>query len=193
MIGYFTIKEFIGTEDQAGFQSQVRAVSTMEPGFECFLFLPPYLRAVSCSIAIDSRVFGIVDDTSGLGVALYGVNGADFGYFYDADVQIKKNLSVTGDTAIGGSESIGGDSSVGGSSTVVGNVTAKDCRITLAAMQIPNPSWVDDGHQTDPDAGGHPRYITKAAAVSSLAAHTHTSSAPGTPTSAPIPTPIPST
>jgi hypothetical protein len=69
----------------------------MEEGFECLLFLPPYLRESTCGIEAGSHVFGIVDDVTGLGVAVYGVDGADFGYYYNADIQIKKSLTVKDD------------------------------------------------------------------------------------------------
>ena len=190
MIGYFVIDSFINETDNAGFSTKVNVSSAMDMNLKYILFLPPYLRKVSCDISEGDKVFGVADDTSGLGVALCGLDGADFGYFFDTDIQIKQNLSITGNAAVGGDSTVNGNSAISGNSTVSGNVTAQDCRITIAAIQIPNPNWVDDGNQTDPDSHGNPRYITKPAAVSSLAQHTHTCAAPGSPTTPPIPTPV---
>lgn len=190
MIGYFIVESFTGTTDGANSQTQINASNKMDMNIKCILFLPPYLRKTQCYISEGDTVFGIVDDVSGLGVALCGIDAADFGYFFDADIQVKQNLSITGNAAVGGNSTVNGNSAISGDSTISGNVTAQDCRITIAAMQIQNPNWADDGSQTDPDSHGNPRYITKPAAVSSLAQHTHTCAAPGSPTTPPIPTPI---
>lgn len=181
MIGYFEITEFLDGTDAAGAAFRARAKGVPDSGKVADLYLPPYLRKTQCDIDNGSRVFAVVDDVTGLGAALFGENGADFGYFVNADLRIDGGLSVTGDTGIGGNASITGDATAGG------NVTATDCRITIAS--IPNPEWIDDGQGTDPDAYGHPKMLP--AAVSSLAQHTHTCAAPGSPTTPPIPTPIP--
>jgi hypothetical protein len=39
----------------------------------------------------------------------------------------------------------------------------------IVDAEVPNPAWVDDGSQTDPDTSGEPRYIIQARAKSSLA------------------------
>ena len=93
MIGYFKVKQ-ISTPDSAGTETQIEVESTMDSGIEGTLYLPPYLRPNQCAITTGSTVFGILDDTTGLGVALYGKD-CDFGYFFDADILIKKNLTVT--------------------------------------------------------------------------------------------------
>ena len=109
-----------------------------------------------------------MDDVSGFGFAAIGRDGADFGYFFDSDLQIKKNVVIDGAASIGDSASVGADLSVSGNATAGGNVTGKDCRIAIA--------------QGDPSL---PSVVT------SLATHTHNCTAPGTPSGPPIPTPIP--
>lgn len=97
MIGYFEITEFLDGEDAAGAPFRARAKGVPDSGKVADLYLPPYLRKTQCGIGAGSRVFGIVDDVSGLGAALFGEDGADFGYYFDADMQIKKGLTVTDD------------------------------------------------------------------------------------------------
>ncbi len=177
--------------DSAGAERIADVVSCMNGNIEGTVYLPPYLRPNQCGIAAGSVVVGYVDDVTGKGAAFCGIDEADYGYFMNADVQFRQNMSVVGNAAIGGDASIGGGVTASGDATVTGNVSAADCRVMMAAVQIPNPEWVDDGHGTDPDAHGQARYITQPACVSSLAAHTHTCAAPGSPTTPPIPTPIP--
>jgi ribonucleotide reductase alpha subunit len=93
MIGYFKIKSLSDTDSASAYR-QATVESTMDSGIEGTLFLPPYLRQNQCTINTGSIVFGVLDDVSGLGVALYGKD-CDFGYFFDADILIKKNLTVT--------------------------------------------------------------------------------------------------
>ena len=41
-----------------------------------------------------------MDEVSGIGCAMMGIGDADFGYFYDADIQVKKKFTVDGATAL---------------------------------------------------------------------------------------------
>ena len=67
------------------------------------LYLPPYLRKSQCNIGIGDVVFGVVDDVTGIGFAVFGEGNADYQYFIDADVMIKKSLTVQKDiTSIDG-------------------------------------------------------------------------------------------
>lgn len=100
MIGYFIVESFTGTTDGANAHIQINASNKMDMNIKCVLFLPPYLRKTQCDISEGDTVFGIVDDVSGLGVALCGIDAADFGYFFDANVNIKKKLIVDDDTTI---------------------------------------------------------------------------------------------
>lgn len=97
MIGYFEITEFLDGTDAAGAAFRARAKGVPDSGKVADLYLPPYLRKTQCGIDNGSRVFAIVDDVTGIGAALFGADGADFGYFVNADVEIKKSLTVTDD------------------------------------------------------------------------------------------------
>ena len=94
MIGFFIIDHFSGSQDAAGFYTSAWCLSKMDMNLGAKLFLPPYLRQSQCAISEGDTVFGIADDVSGLGVALYGEGNADFGYFFDADIEIKQKLTV---------------------------------------------------------------------------------------------------
>lgn len=97
MIGYFIIDGFIDKNDASGFSTMADVSSKMDMNLKYKLFLPPYLRKSQCDIAEGDTVFGIADDNSGLGVAVCGFDGSDFGYFFDSDIKIKKSLTVTDD------------------------------------------------------------------------------------------------
>lgn len=94
MIGFFTIKSFGDDKDLQGFETSAFVKSDMDPRIEGTLFLPPYLRAGQCNIQSGSKVFAVMDDTTGFGVAMFGKDSADFGYFFDADIEVKKSLKV---------------------------------------------------------------------------------------------------
>ncbi len=94
MIGFFTIVEFMGDDDAAGFKVQAKVKSQMNENIIGVLWLPPHLRQGQSNIDVDSTVWGIMDEVSGLGCAMMGIGDADFGYFYDADIHIKKALTV---------------------------------------------------------------------------------------------------
>lgn len=96
MIGFFIVKAFIGTTDSAGAKTKVSVESKMDSGVKAELYLPPYLRQNQCNISVNSIVYGITDDATGIGVAVFGEN-CDFGYFFDADITIRKSLTVTND------------------------------------------------------------------------------------------------
>lgn len=104
MIGFFIVESFGGDTDAAGFNTQIKASNKMDMNIKNILFLPPYLRKSQCNINIGDTVFGIVDDVTGLGFAVFGAGEADFQYFFDADVTIKQKLTVKKDI-----ESIDGD------------------------------------------------------------------------------------
>lgn len=94
MIGFFTIVEFMGDDDTAGFKVQAKVKSQMNENIIGVLWLPPHLRQGQSNIDVDSTVWGILDEVTGLGCAMMGIGDADFGYFYDADIQVKKKLTV---------------------------------------------------------------------------------------------------
>ena len=126
MIGWFTIEKFENHNDSAGYATSVIASNNMDMNIKTRLYLPPYLRKSQCSINVGSTVFGIVDDVTGLGMALYGDGSADFGYFFDADITVKKNLTVTKDI----------DSTTGNIKATLGDVKATTISLKTHTHQI---------------------------------------------------------
>lgn len=97
MIGYFKVTSFTGTKDAGNADTQANVESCMDNNIKGVLYLPPYLRKTQCNIDIDSIIFGILDDITGIGFACFGQDSADFQYFFDANIDIKKSLTVTDD------------------------------------------------------------------------------------------------
>lgn len=126
MIGYFVIDNFINDNDGAGFSTKVNVSSAMDMNLKYILFLPPYLRKVSCNISEGDKVFGVADDTSGLGVALCGLDGADFGYFFDTDIQIKQKLTIDKETTINKSLTVTSDIKSTSGDVKAGNISLKN-------------------------------------------------------------------
>lgn len=103
MIGFFVVEAFAGDNDSAGYKTQIKAANRMDMNIHVNLYLPPYLRKSQCNIGIGDVVFGVVDDVTGIGFAVFGEGNADYQYFVDADVTIKKSLTVQKDiTSIDG-------------------------------------------------------------------------------------------
>ncbi|MBQ1266120.1 MAG: hypothetical protein IIY06_05050 [Proteobacteria bacterium] len=95
MIGFFTIVELMGDDDAAGFKVQAKVKSQMNENIIGVLWLPPHLRQGQSNIDVDSTVWGILDEVSGIGCAMMGIGDADFGYFYDANIQVKKKFTIS--------------------------------------------------------------------------------------------------
>lgn len=95
MIGYFIVEKFGEAQDAAGASTTITARNKMDMNIVVTLYLPPYLRKTQCDISAGDTVFGVADDITGIGAAIFGNGAADFKYFFDADVTIKKNLTVT--------------------------------------------------------------------------------------------------
>lgn len=94
MIGYFVIKSFDTKKDTAGAEISAQVESQMDSNIKGVLYLPPYLRRNQSNINTGDIVFGVMDDISGLGAAICGIDGADYGYFLNAELNIKKSLNV---------------------------------------------------------------------------------------------------
>lgn len=93
-LGFFEILKFLDEgRDSQGYQTRALVKSRMVSEWQCILFLPPYLRKASSSIGVGSVVFGVADSVIGKGCALYSED-SDFSYFWNADVVIKKTLTV---------------------------------------------------------------------------------------------------
>ncbi len=93
MFGLWKIKKLYD-EDSAGAARIADVVSCMNEAIEGSLYLPPYLRQNQCGIDVDAVVVGYLDDVTGKGAAFCGLDDADYGYFLDADIEIKKTLKV---------------------------------------------------------------------------------------------------
>ena len=96
MIGFFRVMGFDGS-DKAEASTKILVQSEMDSGIEGVLYLPPYLRPNQCNIKNGESVIGIMDDVTGLGVALCGFGASDYQYFLNADFNIHKSLIVKDD------------------------------------------------------------------------------------------------
>ncbi len=94
MFGYFIVTELTGKKDSAGYFVQAKVKAQMNENILGVLYLPPYLRQAQSQIDVDATIIGILDETTGLGCAIVGMDDADFGYFYNADIEIQKTLNV---------------------------------------------------------------------------------------------------
>ena len=132
MIGFFIIKSFDTQKDSAGAEVMARVKSQMDHRIEGELYLPPYLRRNQSNISENSVVFGVLDDISGFGAAICGIDGADYGYFLNADLNIKKSLIV--DDKITATNDI---------ETTAGDVIALNISLKNHVHQIVSVSSVD--------------------------------------------------
>lgn len=146
MIGYYIVEYFTGEKDSAGYDTQIRAANKMDMNIKNTLYLPPYLRKSQCNISIGDTVFGIVDDVTGIGCALFGENSADFKYFFDADVNIKKKLSVT--------DSI--TSTTGDITATIGDITATTISLKTHTHPILNMQSTDAQQVVASATSGNP-------------------------------------
>lgn len=97
--GFYIVTDLTG-EDAQGAAFMAKVKSQMNEAIKGTLFLPPYLRPNQCNIAADAVVWGCLDEVTGRGFAMFGKDDADFGYFFNADIEIQKTLTVNGATAI---------------------------------------------------------------------------------------------
>lgn len=145
--GYFRVKSFSG-KDAQGYETEVDVENVMDAQITGTLYLPPYMRKSTSSISSNSVIFGVMDDVTGLGAALYSED-ADFEYRFDADVTIGKNLSVQKSiTASEDIKSLYGDV-VAGTISLKGHVhqlvaiSPADCALILASgasVTTPTPT-----------------------------------------------------
>lgn len=136
MIGFFTIVEFMGDEDAAGFNVQAKVKSQMNENIIGILWLPPHLRQGQSNIDMDSTVWGIMDEVSGLGCAMIGIGDADFGYFYDADIQVKKKFTVDGATALNDKLDVTKDITSSNGDVKAGSISLKTHTHPITAAQF---------------------------------------------------------
>lgn len=107
-LGYWIVDSLDGGDAQDA-PHLAHVHSQMNPAMMGTMYLPPYLRPTQCGIVKDSVLFGCIDDVTGKGFAMYGEGDADFQYFFDADVEIKKKLDVVGKITASDDLDVSGD------------------------------------------------------------------------------------
>lgn len=97
--GYFKIKS-LSEPDAKGNNTQALCENCLdtEGGMEYQLYLAPYLRENMCGISVGSKVFGVADDATGLGCAVFGVD-CDVDYAQKSDFNFKANVVIDGNTS----------------------------------------------------------------------------------------------
>lgn len=93
MIGTFIIKKFKNARE-------VQAVSDMNNDIAVSLYLPPLNRQNTSDIATGDKVFGVVDDVSGVGAVLFAIDH-DFANRFDYDLAVKGKITASGDVKAG--------------------------------------------------------------------------------------------
>ena len=125
MFGFWKVVK-LSDKDSAGAERIAEVVSMMNENIAGFMFLPPYLRPNQCEMKAGAVVFGYVDAVMGKGAAFCGMDDADWGYFLDADYDIKKKLNV--DKAVTMNETLGITKNITSTSgdVVAGSVSLKN-------------------------------------------------------------------
>ena len=128
--GFFKVLK-LEDGDAQGFERVALCQNLMEEGMTSKLYLPPFLRKSECAIAEGSKVWGISDTVSGLGVALYGTD-CDCEYWSDADLTFKQTLTVEKATALHDKLDVTKDIT-----STTGNITAVkgDCIATTVSLK----------------------------------------------------------
>lgn len=96
MIGFFIVESFSTDKDSQGFETGVHVAVKYDMNLKGFLYLPPHLRKSQCNITVGSEIFGVMDEVSGLGAAMFGVN-CDIDFKNKADYEFTKTLTVVKD------------------------------------------------------------------------------------------------
>lgn len=94
MIGEFIITKFID-------EKMVEAKSGYNENIVVSLYLMPLNRKDTSEIAVNDKVFAVVDDVTGFGAVLMNLTH-DFAHRFDYDVKINGKLNATGDIKSGG-------------------------------------------------------------------------------------------
>lgn len=102
MFGEFIVLSIGEPNDGAGFGTVADVKSGMDANIMGRLYLPPYMRKSVCGIDAGSHVIGYMDVATGIGCALCGLDGADYGYYMDADMELKKDIKIDGKAEIDG-------------------------------------------------------------------------------------------
>lgn len=175
MFGYFIISELTGTKDSAGYFTQAKVKNKMNENIQGVLYLPPYLRQGQSNIDANCIVVGLLDEVTGLGFAVCGLDDADFQYFFDADINIKKTLSVNDAVTMDKTLDVTGKATLSDALDVTKDITSSTGNITAT---------VGDFEATAGD------FKVNTPNPLSLSLHVHATAEPGTP-STPIAPPTP--
>lgn len=139
MFGYFIITELTGAKDKAGYHTMAKVKNKMNENILGTLYLLPHLRQAQCNIGVDSVVVGTLDEVTGLGFAFVGIDDADFQYFYNANIDIKKTLNVEKAVTMHDKLDVTKDisTSTGNITASTGNITATvgDCVATTVSLK----------------------------------------------------------
>ena len=141
--GFFKVLK-LEDGDAQGFERVALCQNLMEDGMTSRLYLPPFLRKSECAIAEGSKVWGISDTVSGLGVALYGTD-CDCEYWSDADWNFKQTLTVEKATTLNDKCDVKKDitSSTGDIKASVGDVVATTVSLKSHTHQIVTMTQAD--------------------------------------------------
>ena len=141
--GFFKVLK-LEDGDAQGFERVALCQNLMEEGMTSKLYLPPFLRKSECAIAEGSKVWGISDTVSGLGVALYGID-CDCAYWIDADLNFKQTLTVEKATTLNDKCDVkkGITSSTGDIKASVGDVVATTVSLKSHTHQIVTMTQAD--------------------------------------------------
>lgn len=143
-LGFFIVEKLDG-EDAQGAAFMAKVKSQMNEAIKGTLFLPPYLRPNQCNIATDAVVWGCLDEVTGRGFAMFGKDDADFGYFFNADIEIQKTLTVNGATALKDKLDVTKDiqSTTGNIKATAGDVIATTVSLQTHVHQVASVSAAD--------------------------------------------------
>lgn len=132
MFGVYIVISLEGAKDKAGFDTIALVKNRMNESIQGRMYLPPYLRKGESNIDAGSEIVGFLDIPTGFGFAVVGLDDADFQYFYDADINIKKKLTV--DDACDFKDKLDVSGNIKSSS---GNIeaTSGDVKATLISLQ----------------------------------------------------------
>ena len=108
----------------------------MNENIQGVLYLPPYLRQAQSNIDVDCIVVGLLDEVTGLGFAVCGLDDADFQYFFDADIKIKKTLAVDDATTLNDKLDVSNDISSTSGDVKAGSISLKTHTHPINAAQF---------------------------------------------------------
>lgn len=175
MFGIYIVQSLEGTQDKAGFYTIAKVKNKMNENIEGRLYLPPYLRQGESNIDSGKEIVGFLDVSTGFGFAVVGLDDADFQYFFDADINIKKKLTVDKETDLKDTLTVSKSADFKDVIDVQKDIKSKTGDIVAT---------LGDFEATTGD------FKVKIPIPLSLSMHVHATAAPGTP-STPIAPPVP--